>query len=108
MNVHATETKSNVVEVDPDAVKPTYGCELGETIELILKSDVFDVFEIIFEESCPPNAPTPLTGSTKHRISIPMPDTKSQFKGHIIFKKHGTLKGKPVPFLAESCVGCGQ
>ena|ERR1700743_382463 len=107
MNVHATDAKPKVIEVNPDAEEHEYKVELGGILQLELKAHDFDIFEIIFEESWPPKARAPLHGSTDKHISIPMPDKKSEYKGHIVFKKNGTPKGKPKLFKAISCMGCG-
>jgi hypothetical protein len=106
MSIHATDAKTKVISVDPDEREHEFKVDLGVTIELKLEPHDFDHFEIIFEDSWPPSERKPLTGSTARPISLSMPHKESTFKGHIVFKKDGTPKGKPVPFRAITCGGC--
>lgn len=107
MSSQATDTTTKVIPINPDTHEHKFEVDLGFTIVLELEHHDFDQFEIIFEKSWPANEQQPLTGSSTSPISFSMPHNGGTYNGHIVFKKHGTPKGKPVPFKAISCQGCG-
>jgi hypothetical protein len=106
MSVHAIDKKTRDITVDTEDVGYNFKVDFGETMVLHLDSQDFDYFEIIFEESWPPDVRGPLTGSAGKPVSFRMPDEESTYKGHIVFKKTDTCVGKSSPLRAVSCLGC--